>query len=219
MQEPSKNVKLNEGIMKELTGGDPIQARGLYSESEIFEPQFNLVVCTNNLFDIESNDDGTWRRIRKVDFVSKFIDEGEEHTDDTKYVYPKDKSLKEKLPILAPVFASILVKRAFETDGIVTDSETVMESSKKYRKCQDHIAKFVSEFVEETKNPEDKIKKTELAQQFKLWFQQEQGTGKKIKNEELREYMDKKFKAHKSNATSWHGVKIIYPSNDEIEDV
>ena len=78
----------------------------------------------------------------------------------TKYVYPKDKSLKDKLPILAPVFASILVKRAFETDGIVTDSETVMESSKKYRKCQDHIAKFVSEFVEETKNPEDKIKKT-----------------------------------------------------------
>jgi P4 family phage/plasmid primase-like protien len=105
MQEPSKSVKLNEGIMKELTGGDPIQARGLYSESEIFEPQFNLVVCTNNLFDIESNDDGTWRRIRKVDFVSKFTDEGEEHTDETPYVYPKDKSLKDKLPALAPVFA------------------------------------------------------------------------------------------------------------------
>ena len=77
MQEPSKGVKLNEGIMKELTGGDPIQARGLYSESEIFEPQFSLVVCTNNLFDIESNDDGTWRRIRKCDFLAKFIDEGE----------------------------------------------------------------------------------------------------------------------------------------------
>ena len=71
MQEPSKDAVINEGIMKELTGGDPIQARGLYSESEIFEPQFNLVVCTNNLFDIESNDDGTWK-----DFTVKTLSSG-----------------------------------------------------------------------------------------------------------------------------------------------
>jgi len=217
MQEPSKNVKLNEGIMKELTGGDPIQARGLYSESEIFEPQFNLVVCTNNLFDIESNDDGTWRRIRKVDFVSKFIDEGEEHTDETPYIYTKDKSLKDKLPLLAPVFASMLVKRAFETEGIVADSEYVMNSSNKYRKCQDHISKFISEFIEKTGNTKDRIKKTEIASQFKFWFQQEQGANKKIpKGQELYDYMDKKFGLHKS--TGWHGVKILYPTVDEMEE-
>ena len=210
MQEPSKDVKLNEGIMKELTGGDPIQARGLYSESEIFEPQFNLVVCTNNLFDIESNDDGTWRRIRKVDFVSKFIDEGEEHTDDTPYIYTKDKELKDKLPSFAPIFASMLVKRAFETDGIVADSKTVMESSNKYRKCQDNISKFVSEFIEKTGDVKDRIKKTELTIQFKFWFEQEQGIRKKPKGQELYNFMDKKFGLHKT--TGWHGVKMIYPN-------
>jgi len=219
MQEPSKSVKLNEGIMKELTGGDPIQARGLYSESEIFEPQFNLVVCTNNLFDIESNDDGTWRRIRKVDFLSKFIDEGEQHTDETPYVYTKDKSLKDKLPSLAPIFASMLVKRAFETEGIVADSEYVMNSSNKYRKCQDHISKFVAEFVEKTGNPKDKIKKTELTNQFKFWFQQEQGVNKKMpKGQELYDYMDKKFPGlYKSNC--WTCVKILYPTTDDMEEV
>ena len=204
--------------MKELTGGDPIQARGLYSESEIFEPQFQLVVCTNNLFDIESNDDGTWRRIRKVDFMSKFIDEGEEHTDETQYVYLKDKSLKDKLPALAPVFASMLVKRAFETDGIVAESETVMESSKKYRKGQDNITKFISEFVEKTGDPTNRIKKTEIANQFKIWFTTEQGANRKMpKGQELYEIMDKKFGLHK--ATGWHGVKMIYPNADEMEAV
>jgi len=217
MQEPSKDVKLNEGIMKELTGGDPIQARGLYSESEIFEPQFNLVVCTNNLFDIESNDDGTWRRIRKVDFMSKFIDEGEEHTDETQYIYTKDKSLKDKLPLFAPIFASMLVKRAFETDGIVADSKTVMESSSKYRKCQDNISKFVSEFVEKTGVSTDRIKKNELTQQFKFWFEQEQGARKKPKGQELYNFMDKKFGLHKS--TGWHGVKMLYPTTDEIQEI
>ena len=73
MQEPSKDAVINEGIMKELTGGDPIQARALYSDSEIFIPQFSLVVCTNALFEIKSNDDGTWRRMKLVDFLSKFI--------------------------------------------------------------------------------------------------------------------------------------------------
>ena len=44
-------------------------------DCDSFEALFKLVVCTNNLFDVESNDDGTWRRIRKIDFISKFVDE------------------------------------------------------------------------------------------------------------------------------------------------
>jgi P4 family phage/plasmid primase-like protien len=213
MQEPSKDTKLNEGIMKELTGGDPIQARGLYSESEIFEPQFSLVVCTNSLFDIQSNDDGTWRRIRKCDFLSKFIDEGETHTDETPYVFPKDKNLKDKLPIYAPYFASILVKRAFETDGVVVDCETVLNASNKYRKGQDHIAAFISEKIMKTSDNKDRIKKTELSFEFKAWFEHSQGSRKLPKGEELYDYMNKKFGQVKTSG--WHGVKIIYPDNEE----
>ena len=217
MQEPTKGAKLNEGIMKELTGGDPIQARGLYSESEIFEPQFTLVVCTNNLFDIDSNDDGTWRRIRKCDFMSKFIDEGETYDDDTKYVYPKDKSLKDKLPCLAPVFASMLVKRAFETNGIVENCETVLNASNKYRKGQDHIAAFVVDRIIKTGINKDKIGKRVLQDEFKNWFEITQGTRKGPKGEELFEYMNKKFGQCKH--TGWHGIKLIEPEDEEEEEL
>lgn len=214
MQEPSKGVKLNEGIMKELTGGDPIQARGLYSESEIFVPQFKLCVGTNNLFDIDSNDDGTWRRIRKCTFPSKFVDEGEHYEDDTPYVFKKDKSLNEKLYSFAPIFASMLVKRAFETDGIVQDCDTVLEASKKYRNGQDHIAAFVSDRIKRTDNTKQNIKKTSLLEEFKIWFQQEQGTKKMPKGEEIYEYMNKKFgNCHKSKG--WVGLEFI---REEEED-
>ena len=216
MQEPSKGVKLNEGIMKELTGGDPIQARGLYSESEIFEPQFKLVVCTNNLFDIESNDDGTWRRIRKCTFPSKFVDEGEHFEDDTKYVFPKDKSLNEKLHKFAPVFASMLVRRAFETDGNVEDCETVLQASKDYRNGQDHLAAFISERIRKTKDPNAKpIKKTSLLEEFKLWFQQQQGSRKVPKGEELCEIMNKKFGAFNNKIKGWSGIEFIRDEEDE----
>ena len=217
MQEPSKGVKLNEGIMKELTGGDPIQARGLYSESEIFEPQFSLVVCTNNLFDIDSNDDGTWRRIRKCDFVSKFVDNLSDYKQEQGYIFEKDKSLKEKLPQMASIFASMLVKRAFETEGIVKDCDMVMAASNEYRKGQDFIAGFVMENIEKTTNMKDRIKKNELSNCFKIWFQQEQGNRKMPKGHELYDYMDKKFGPHKS--TGWHGVKMIYQEVDELDDI
>jgi len=218
MQEPTKGVKLNEGIMKELTGGDPIQARGLYSESEIFEAQFQLVVCTNNLFDIESNDDGTWRRIRKCDFLSKFIDKDEEHTDETAFIYVKDKDLKDKLPLLAPIFASMLVKRAFETDGVVKDCETVTKASQKYRKGQDHIAAFIDDMIIKTGNEKDIIKKSGLNASFKKWFEETQGTRKPPKVEELHECMNKiKYnrKLIKFNGKGWLGVKFYEPDDED----
>jgi putative DNA primase/helicase len=214
MQEPSKGVKLNEGVMKELTGGDPIQARGLYCESEIFEPQFNLAVCTNNLFDIESNDDGTWRRIRKCDFVSKFADEGETYTDETPYVFIKDKELKDKLPIMAPVFASMLVKRAFETGGIVEDCDTVLNASKKYRGGQDHLSAFINEKIMKTGLSTDTIKKTELIGEFKKWFEESQGTRKSPKGAELYEAMSKNV-CRIGKDGKWSGCKIIYPDTEE----
>ena len=218
MQEPSKGVKLNEGIMKELTGGDPLQARGLYSESEIFDPQFSLVVCTNNLFDIESNDDGTWRRIRKCDFKSKFIDEGETYNDETPYIFTKDKSLKDKLPSFAPVFASLLVDRAFQTGGVVEDCESVLQASNKYRNGQDHITAFIQEMIIRTNNnKDDKLGKGGLMQGFKQWFEQSQGSRKVPKGEELYEAMTKKFGSPNIKDGKWHGIKFVEPEEEEDE--
>jgi P4 family phage/plasmid primase-like protien len=218
MQEPSKDdAKINEGVMKELTGGDPLQARQLYCESETFTPQFDLVVCTNTLFDITSNDDGTWRRIRICDFMAKFVDSDAAPVigDDNPHQFPKDKSLKEKLPKWAQVFASMLVKRAFETQGVVEDCPIVMASSNNYRRGQDHIAAFIGEMV--VTKFGGRIKKQELSEEFKIWFQSSQGMRKAPKGVELYEYMDKKFGKHKSN--EWYNVEILSPEVDEMDEL
>jgi P4 family phage/plasmid primase-like protien len=215
MQEPSKDAKINEGMMKQLTGDSTMQARALYSESEKFNIQFHLVVCTNTLFEIGSNDDGTWRRIRIVEFMSKFVNPEDPVIDDTPYQFPKDPILKEKLPKWAPVFASMLVKRAFEKQGIVQNCDIVMSASNKYRQGQDHIAGFVSENV--VRKDGKKIGKQELVQQFKIWFQDTQGNKKAPKGVELYEYMDKKF--GKCRKDGWANVQIVYQEADEIEEL
>lgn len=225
MQEPSKGDCLNEGPMKELTGGDPITARALYSEAETFIPQFGLVVCTNNLPEIKSNDDGTWRRIRICDFVSKFVDgdvltlpDKKDYDEEQSYIFPKDKNLKIKISKWAPVFVSMLVKRAFETKGHVEDCDMVLSSSNKYRRGQDHIAAFVSEMV--GKKEGKKIGKQELSEQFKLWYQTQQGSRILPKGcgEEMSLYMDKKFGKKKKDG--WYNVEIIYSdTSDEIDEL
>ena len=215
MQEPTKDQgRLNEGVMKELTGGDPIQARALYCETETFVPQFKLVVCTNNLFEVNSTEDGTWRRFRICDFVSKFKDENEVVQDTTPYVFPKDKDLEEKLPSWVNVFMSMLVKMAYENQGNVIDCEEVMAARDKYRQGQDLVAAFIAENIEQTGNKEDKIKKKEICQQFKDWCNTAHYGRKMPKGSELCDYLDTKYgKCGKS--CTWTGIRVMYDQQSD----
>jgi P4 family phage/plasmid primase-like protien len=209
MQEPTKDQgRLNEGVMKELTGGDPIQARALYCEMETFIPQFKLVVCTNTMFEVNSTEDGTWRRFRICDFVSKFKDPDEIVQDTTKYVFPKDKDLDEKLPSWVGVFMSMLVKLAYENQGNVKDCDEVLVASNKYRQGQDLVAAFISENIEKTGNKDDKIKKKEVCRVFTEWCNSAHHGRKAPKGAELCDYLDLKYGANVKCV--WSGLRIIY---------
>ena len=61
--------------MKELTGNDKIIARALFKEPVEFIPQFKMLLMCNDLPNVASNDDGTWRSMEVVDFISRFVGE------------------------------------------------------------------------------------------------------------------------------------------------
>ena len=219
MQEPSKGDKINEGIMKEITGGDPIQGRALFKETVTFIPQFKLVVCTNVLFDIATNDDGTWRRIRLCDFMSKFTDspynnEEKFPKENFPYQYLIDKKIDEKFEIWAPLLMSMLVNIGFETQGNVKDCSIVMAGSDKYREGQDYLTEFAKEKI--IRKHDGKIKKTELLEEFKNWFIMHYGRNNLPNGKEITDYMNKKY--GKCNRGKWFNVEINYEEESDIED-
>ena len=214
MQEPCKGSVLNEGVVKEITGGDPIQARALYCESEIFELQASVAVCTNYELDLNSTDDGTMRRMHYVNFMSKFAAEGDEYTDDTPFVFPKDKSLKEKLPLWAPLFAAMLVKRAFQTEGEVVPCEEVMASTRQYRQRQDTISAFINEMVVPMNG--QYLGKQSVNTAFKAWYQSNFGNRKMPKAMEVHDALDKKY-TKKNKRNQWLDVTIRNEDDDELE--
>lgn len=216
MQEPQKKEKINEGILKELTGGDMIQCRALYTDAIEYQPQFKLVVCTNSLFDITANDNGTWRRIRLCDFESYFTDDPVSGDPDQPYQFKKDKDLDKHFDVWRYAFMSKLISIAQKTKGNVTDCDVVMAKSNKYRECQDHFLSFSSDKIERCDaSQQAKIKKGEVLEVFKQWFSENYG-GKPPQGKELYEFMDKKYgKAPKSKG--WANVRIIYDNDEEQE--
>lgn len=216
MQEPKKKEKINEGILKELTGGDIIQGRALYQDSVEFLPQFKLVVCTNSLFDIDATDNGTWRRIRVCDFMSYFTDDPRDDDPDQPYQFKKDKDLDTYFDTWKYAFMAKLINIARKTHGNVSDCDIVMATSNKYREGQDCFLGFSMEKIERCEETERaKIKKGEVLEVFKQWFAENYG-GKPPQGKELYEFMDKKFgKAPKSRG--WSNVRIVYDNDDEQE--
>ena len=217
MQEPSKGDRINEGIMKEITGGDPIQGRALFKDTVTFIPQFKLVVCTNTLFDIKSNDDGTWRRIRVCDFMAKFLENPYQDEDRfPKSEYPHqfkiDKNIDQKFAEWAPVFMSMLVEMSYSHQGNVNDCKLVMASSDQYREGQDYLAEFAKDKIH--KKEGEKIKKTELLETFRQWYTAHYGRGVP-KGREIYEFMDKRFGRYRQG---WHNVAIIYDEEEDVMD-
>jgi phage/plasmid-associated DNA primase len=163
--------------------------------------------------EIKSQDHGTWRRIRVVDFLSMFVNNpvnGDKHKP---YQFKMDPDITEKFNAWKECFAALLVKKAFETNGVVRDCDTVMKSSNSYRQSQDYIAEFISDKIIDM--PNGKVTKQELTQEFNAWYQNTYGNrgGPSIKD--VQGYMDKRFgrfDLHKC----WVNIGINYNRNPVI---
>ena len=108
----------------------------------------------------------------------------------------------------------MLVEIAYKTEGNVTDYDIVMQASNQYRDDQDYLSEFVKDNIAVSEG--DKIKKGELCEQYKQWFEQQ--FGKRASNtKELYAFMDKRFGKFR-HKKGWQNVKIVYEDDSEDSD-
>ncbi|MBK8750807.1 MAG: hypothetical protein IPL99_03725 [Candidatus Competibacteraceae bacterium] len=70
--EVAEEHRLNEQLVKDITGGDTIEARKLYQEAFTFKPQFKTWMYGNHKPMITGTDDAIWSRVRMVPFEVSF---------------------------------------------------------------------------------------------------------------------------------------------------
>ncbi len=63
VSEPPRGSRLNEGLIKQFTGGAPLAARHLNKDMFEFAPRFRLILECNARPGIGGGDDGIWRRV------------------------------------------------------------------------------------------------------------------------------------------------------------
>ena len=216
MQEPSKNDKINEGPMKELTSGvEPIRGRPLFGNIVEFIPQFKIIVCTNEFPGVSSQDHGTWRRINVVDFESLFTNNPESDDLEKPFQFKKDTTIKDKFKNWKIVFMAMLVEIVLKTQGNVTECKRVTKSSQQYREREDHIAEYITERI--IRDDCGRIQKSEINADFSAWFQGTYGRGGPS-NKEVHEYLDKRIGKHSTKNRGWIGWRIRYDNDDDDDD-
>jgi P4 family phage/plasmid primase-like protien len=147
LQEPQDNEKLNVGLMKEYSGNDKISVRGLYSSPILFRPQFKMVLTCNSLPFVSSDDGGTWRRIRVVEFSSRFC---ENPNPENPKEFKIDRNISEKFDLWRETFMSILIeryKRKNMNNIAIKEPYEITEFTNNYKKSNDYISDFFDEKV------------------------------------------------------------------------
>jgi len=198
MQEPDDKEPLNTSRMKQFSGEDAVEARGLYADQERFKVSGKLFMMCNNLPAINSMDRGTWRRVRLIPFESKFVNPGDKELGQPN-VFLKDMNLNTKLKRWRESFFALLV-HIYVTQYAVSDNgtlepspEIVMNESLKYREAFDSYAKFRFGRMRVDRDSDEKCTLTDIWRAYRYWYEAVGGAGKKLTQADLNRRLEDEF--------------------------
>jgi len=135
--EVGENKRLNEGLIKSLTGGDVMTARYLYSEDFEFKPQFKLWLAANHKPVIRGTDYAIWRRVRLIPFEVTIAPE------------QRDDALPQKLKAELPGILAWAVAGCQQwLEHGLHAPDRVLAATNAYREESDTIGAFIADRCE-----------------------------------------------------------------------
>lgn len=158
--ESEEGEKLQESLVKTITGGEPILARFLRQEYFEFIPEFKVFFTTNHKPIIGGLDDGIWRRVKIIPFTLSLKP------------HERDKKLEEKLSFEMPGILNWAIEGClkWQRDGL-KEPKVVVDATGNYKEEMDILGPFLGEicYIDEPKNENIKIEAKELYNVYDRW--------------------------------------------------
>ena len=216
LQEPSEDEKLNIGLMKELTGGDKIMARALFKEPIEFKPQFKMLLTCNHLPNVPSDDGGTWRRIRVVEFTSKFTDNPDPNNPNEFMI---DTELSTRFDDWKEHFMALLIQyyKKYKVEGIF-EPEDVMKCTREYQRNNDNCLEFLEQEVE--KDDRSFLTANDLFTKFGFWLKDNAPHIKLTTKKHFAAAVEKTLgkSVHSYKVQGWKGFRFKQDALIEADD-
>lgn len=157
--EPEEGQRLQEGLIKELTGGEAMLVRLLNQNFVEAHPFFKLTIGGNHKPEIRGTDDGIWRRVLLVLFGEKIPpDERDENL--------IDKLWEERSGILNWLIDGLI---DYLERGLQEPAE-VSAATEEYRQDSDPVGRFLATSCLITGDSTDRIDTAELGRALNLWL-------------------------------------------------
>jgi P4 family phage/plasmid primase-like protien len=207
LQEPDDREPLNTSRMKQFSGEDVVEARGLFEDQQKFRISGKLFMMCNKLPPVNSMDRGTWRRIRVIPFNSKFVDENDPDLKAGRpNVFLRDKDLDGKLHSWREAWLSLMV-HVYETEYLVRGMEPlpsiVIQESNKYKETFDQYGRFKAERMIDFRDArlglaefgDEQVDLKEVQRAYNSWLNTNKETlsGKRLSKQELQNRLDEDF--------------------------
>ena len=206
--EPDEGERLQEGFIKELTGGEPILVRALNQDFFEFLPKFKLTISGNHKPEIRGTDDGIWRRVMLVPFDVKIPE--------------KDRVLGLSRKLFeneGPGILNWLVEGLLSyLEGGLQEPQSVIDATQEYREESDPVGSFLEDCCVVTGEPRDTISARDLGEAFNVWLD-DRGEGQwqprtvslRLKDKSKRwksATTGKGFTARKSSSMAYDGIRF-----------
>ena len=208
VSEPSKGAVLDEGLVKELTGEDPVDARHLNKGFFTFFPDFKITISGNNKPVIKDTSDGIWRRMQLVPWEADIP------------APMRDKALKDKLLAERDGIFAWLMRGLIDwkKHGLI-EPEDVRLATSEYRDDSDTIGRFLRqtcEVGEDTRARPMRVRKGDLFELYQAWCHQT-GAYEMAERAFAKEIAGKRFKDKHSNGSWWIGLQPAV-TLDDVKD-
>lgn len=135
--ETDQGCRLNEALLKAVTGRDIVTAKALYHDQFDYRPTYKIWFSTNHLPEVVGQDYGVWRRARLIPWLAKFTEE------------TKDKYLEDKLAAEIDAIFAWFVRGAIEWRRVgLSEPAAVKAAVEEYQESEDLLGRYIADCFE-----------------------------------------------------------------------